>query len=87
MERVKQGDPVARKQWIHICQNRMESGGRGQPYLIFRDNINRQNPEMYKRLGLEVPSSNLCTEITLFSDEDHSFVCCLSSLNLAHWDD
>lgn len=58
----------------------------GSPYLIFIDNVNNQNPLAYKQRGLEVKTSNLCSEITLYTDEDHTFVCVLSSLNLAKYD-
>jgi ribonucleoside-diphosphate reductase alpha chain len=59
----------------------------GQPYLHFIDNTNRQNPIAYKNNGLEVSMTNICTEIVLFTDPSHSFVCCLSSLNLAKFDE
>jgi ribonucleoside-diphosphate reductase alpha chain len=59
----------------------------GIPYLFFRDNANRQAPEVFKRLGKTIWASNLCTEIMLPSDPEESFVCCLSSLNLLHFDE
>jgi ribonucleoside-diphosphate reductase alpha chain len=31
--------------------------------------------------------TNICSEISLYTDELHSFICCLSSLNLARWDE
>ncbi|MCU0962911.1 MAG: discoidin domain-containing protein, partial [Pirellulaceae bacterium] len=58
----------------------------GEPYFFFRDNVNKVNPECYKANGLNVVSSNICNEITLYTDPEHSFVCCLSSLNLLNWD-
>lgn len=65
-----------------IYKERMETG---EPYLFFKDNVNKANPECYKANGLEVLTSNICSEITLYTDPQHSFVCCLSSLNLANW--
>ena len=59
----------------------------GKGYLFKVDTVNRSNPAMYKDKGLEVKASNLCTEITLFSDEDHTFTCVLSSMNLAKYDE
>lgn len=59
----------------------------GKGYFNFIDKINRANPECYKERGFEVKASNLCTEITLFSDKDHTFTCVLSSLNLAKYDE
>lgn len=59
----------------------------GQPYLSYIDNINRQVPEAYKLNNLRVTHSQLCNEITLYSDPDHTYVCCLSSLNLARYEE
>lgn len=66
-----------------IYKERMETG---EPYIFFRDNVNKANPECYKANGLDVKTSNICSEITLYTDPMHSFVCCLSSLNLLNWD-
>jgi ribonucleoside-diphosphate reductase alpha chain len=55
--------------------------------MHFVDKVNRQNPPMYAEHGLAVKGSNLCCEISLHSDPDHSFTCVLSSLNLAFYDD
>lgn len=57
----------------------------GKGYFCFIDKINAKRPEMYKRLGLFVKSSNLCDEITLFADEQHTFTCVLSSMNVAKY--
>jgi ribonucleoside-diphosphate reductase alpha chain len=57
----------------------------GSPYMVFIDNVNKANPPCYKERGLDVTFSNLCSEITLFTDENHTFVCVLSSLNLSKW--
>ena len=59
----------------------------GEPYIMFKGNVNKQNPEMYKKNGLKVFMTNICSEITLNTDESHSFVCCLSSLNLAKYNE
>jgi ribonucleoside-diphosphate reductase alpha chain len=84
MEAIENKDPKALKTWGEILKTRLETG---EPYIMFKDNVNKANPEGYKKLGLEVSSSNICSEITLFSDPLHSFVCCLSSLNYAKWDE
>jgi len=52
---------------------------------LFVDNANAANPKCYTDKGLSVKSSNICTEIMLHTDPEHSFVCCLSSLNLMRW--
>ena len=59
----------------------------GEPYTLFIDNANNQRPDYWHEDLNEIKASNLCTEIMLPSDEDHSFVCCLSSLNLAKFDE
>lgn len=84
MEKVEQGDREARELWVEILKERMETG---EPYIMFEGNVNKANPESYKKNGLKVEMTNICSEITLHTDEDHSFVCCLSSLNLAKWDE
>lgn len=84
MEEAKAGDLEKRKLWQEILRTRVETG---EPYLFFSDNVNRQNPECYRLQGLTVKTSNICTEIFLYTDPDHSFVCCLSSLNLVKFDE
>jgi ribonucleoside-diphosphate reductase alpha chain len=84
MVRVQQGEEKARRIWLEILKTRLETG---EPYLMFEDNINKNNPEGYKNNNLYVEMTNICSEITLHTDEEHSFVCCLSSLNLARWDE
>lgn len=74
----------ARSIWIRILTARIETG---EPYLVFVDQVNRLIPEHHKLAGLEVKTSNLCSEITLPTGPDHhggerTAVCCLSSLNL-----
>ena len=74
----------ARSLWIRILTARIETG---EPYLIFVDHVNKALPEHQKRAGLQVKTSNLCSEITLPTGIDHhgkqrTAVCCLSSLNL-----
>ncbi len=59
----------------------------GKGYFIFVDRMNAQNPPMYAEHGLKVRASNLCTEITLHSDEFHTFTCVLSSMNLNKYDE
>jgi ribonucleoside-diphosphate reductase alpha chain len=84
MEAVENKDPKSLKIWGEILKTRLETG---EPYIMFKDNVNKANPEGYKKLGLEVSSSNICSEITLYTDPLHSFVCCLSSLNYARWEE
>lgn len=84
MQKVKDGDKEARKRWAAVLRKRRSTG---EPYIVYKGNINRQNPEAYKQNGLKVYMTNICSEITLHTDENHSFVCCLSSVNLAKYDE
>ena len=77
----------ARALWIRILTARIETG---EPYLVFSDHVNNARPEHHKLAGLEVKTSNLCSEITLPTGIDHlgnerTAVCCLASLNLENW--
>jgi ribonucleoside-diphosphate reductase alpha chain len=84
MNKVDQGDKESRRRWAAILKKRKATG---EPYIMYKGNINRQNPEAYKKNGLKVYMTNICSEITLHTDENHSFVCCLSSLNLARYEE
>lgn len=84
MHRAKEGDSHARAKWEQLLELRVATG---EPYFLFTDNVNNNNPDCYKDKGFKVFTSNLCNEITLLTDKDHTFVCCLSSLNLAKFDD
>jgi ribonucleoside-diphosphate reductase alpha chain len=84
MKDMVEGDKEKRKTWAKIIQKRFETG---YPYIMFIDNVNNNSPQVYKDQKLKINSSNLCSEITLNSDGDNSFVCVLSSLNLLHWDE
>lgn len=84
MQKLEQGDKEARKRWAAVLKKRRSSG---EPYIVFKGNINRANPDAYKNNGLKVYMTNICSEIALHTDENHSFVCCLSSVNLAKYDE
>ncbi|WP_408886190.1 ribonucleoside-diphosphate reductase subunit alpha [Lichenicoccus roseus] len=77
----------ARSLWIRILTARMEQG---EPYIIYSDHVNNARPEHHKLAGLEVKTSNLCSEITLPTGIDQhgqqrTAVCCLSSVNFETW--
>jgi len=74
----------ARALWVKILQNRMETG---EPYIMFEDAVNNDLPEFQQKKGLYVNHSNLCSEITLPTNEERTAVCCLSSVNLEYFDD
>jgi ribonucleoside-diphosphate reductase alpha chain len=83
MEEMRDGDVAKRTIWAKVLQSRSEVG---YPYILFRDNVNNNAADVYKDKKLEIYASNLCTEIMLPSNEEWSFVCCLSSINLLHYD-
>jgi ribonucleoside-diphosphate reductase alpha chain len=74
----------ARALWVKLLQNRMETG---EPYIMFEDAVNNELPDFQKRKGLRVHHSNLCSEITLATNEERTAVCCLSSVNLEYFDE
>lgn len=79
----------ARSLWIRLLTARVETG---EPYLLFIDSVNRATPEHHKLLGLDVRTSNLCSEITLPTGPDHrgrerTATCCLSSVNLERYEE
>ena len=84
MRRLEAGDQDARQRWSKLLQKRKATG---EPYILFKGNTNKSNPEAYKKNSLKVHMTNICSEIVLHTDESHSFVCCLSSLNLEKYDE
>ena len=84
MRKLEQGDAEARTRWSKLLRKRKATG---EPYILFKGNTNKANPQAYKDNGLKVHMTNICSEITLHTDENHSFVCCLSSLNLAKYEE
>mgnify|MGYP003637941239 FL=1 len=84
MKRLQDRDSEAMSTWLEILKSRVETG---EPYIMFKDNVNKDNPLAYRMNNLDVTMTNICSEITLHTDEEHSFICCLSSLNLAKYDE
>ena len=74
----------AKTLWVKLIQNRVETG---EPYIMFKDTVDKFVPKFQQDLGLEVHHSNLCSEITLATDENRTAVCCLSSVNLEEYDE
>ncbi len=84
MEDMIAGDEKKRHIWAKIIKRRTEIG---YPYILFSDNVNNNKPQVYKDKKLDIYASNLCSEIALPSNEDWSFVCCLSSINALHYEE
>lgn len=83
MEEMIAGDVDKRTTWARVLQCR---GEMGYPYIFFTDNANDGTVDVYKDKNQPIYASNLCTEIMLPSNDDWSFVCVLSSVNLLHYD-
>jgi ribonucleoside-diphosphate reductase alpha chain len=84
IQELENGDEESINRYQRALKTKMVTG---KGYFVFIDRVNRANPESYKKHGLTVKASNLCTEITLPSDEFHTFTCVLSSMNLAKYDE
>lgn len=83
-QRLLNRDPEAESIWVRIIQKRFETG---YPYIFFEDNVNNNKPKVYKDAGLDIKHSQMCSEILEYTDEQKSFTCCLSSMNLLHFDE
>ena len=84
MQEMIDGDDDKREIWAKVLESRQQ---KGLPYLFFTNNVNRNKPQIYKDLNLQINASNLCSEIALPSTEKESFVCCLASMNLELYDE
>jgi len=78
------GDEAKRKIWAKIIQRRTEIG---YPYILFSDTVNNNTVDVYKDKKMKIHGSNLCSEIALPTSDEISFVCCLSSMNIKHYDE
>jgi ribonucleoside-diphosphate reductase alpha chain len=78
------GDQEKRKIWAKIIQKRTEIG---YPYILFSDTVNNNTVDVYKDKKMTIYGSNLCSEICLPTSDDLSFVCCLSSINMRHYNE
>lgn len=84
MEAMVSGDEQKRKVWAKVLQSRVNTG---YPYLFFTDNANRGAADCYKKGGHRIRHSQLCSEVMLPTDSKWSFVCCLSSMNVLHFEE
>ena len=84
MQEMIDGDAAKRKIWARVLECRANIGF---PYIIFIDTVNDNTVDCYKDLGLVITHSNLCSEILLPDNEEESFVCDLSSMNILYYDD
>lgn len=84
VDSMKNGDKKKREIYAKILKRRSEIGF---PYILFEDNCNNVKPQVYKDKGLDLMTSNICTEIIEYCDDQKEFACCLLSLNAAYFDE
>lgn len=84
IEDMKAGDGEKRALWAKVLQRRSEIGF---PYILYKDNVNNNKPQVYKDKGMDIHASNMCAEIALPSSVTETFTCVLSSINVLHWDE
>jgi ribonucleoside-diphosphate reductase alpha chain len=84
MQDMVDGDKEKRRIWAKLIQKRVEMG---YPYILFTDTVNRDTVDVYKDKGLKINHSQLCSEIALPTNDEWSFVCCLASMNILHYDE
>jgi len=84
VENLMRGDEEAVRRFQKAMKTKMITG---KGYFFFPDKANRQRPEMYVDKGLDVKASQLCNEISLHCDDNHTYTCTLSSMNIAKYDE
>ncbi len=84
LKAMVEGDQDKRKIWAKIIQRRTEIG---YPYILFSDTVNNNTVDVYKDKNMRIHNSNLCSEIALPTSDELSFVCCLSSINIRHYNE
>jgi len=84
MQKLKTGDPEARKIWGKILKTRNEIG---YPYILFEENCNKNSPQVYIDKDMWLHNANMCIEAIEWCDTDKEFACCLSSVNVFLYDE
>lgn len=84
MNNLKEGDEKSRNLWAKIISTRLSTG---QPYIMYYHNLHNQRPDDMVKRNLKIDGTNICTEIMLPHDDLHTVVCCLSSVNIAKYDE
>ena len=84
MKSMIDGDSDKRKIWAKVLESRSE---KGYPYIFFEDNVDKGKPQVYKDKDMHILHSNLCQEVLEYTDKDKTFTCCLSSVNLLHYEE
>jgi len=80
IEDLKADDEEALKRYKRALYVKLLTG---KGYFAFIDRANRHAPKAMQDQGLVIKASQLCNEVFLFSDANHSYGCLLSSVNIA----
>ena len=84
IDRLNENEPEAVARFQKAMKVKMVTG---KGYFFFVDKANAKRPVMYRDLGLFINNSQLCSEIMLFNDAEHTYTCVLSSMNAAKADE
>lgn len=84
IEKLNQGDTDSTARFKRALKVKVVTG---KGYFFFPDKANKLRPIMYEEQGLFINNSQLCTEIMLFNDHEHTYTCVLSSMNVSLWDE
>lgn len=84
MNSVVEGNQEARSLWAEIISTRMRTG---EPYIMYYHNVHNSRPKDMVKRDLKIDGTNLCSEILIPHDANHTVVCCLSSVNMAKYDE
>jgi ribonucleoside-diphosphate reductase alpha chain len=84
IDKLNNGDKEATARFQRAMKVKMVTG---KGYFFFVDKANAKRPVMYKDKGLFINNSQLCSEIILFNDHEHTYSCILSSPNAAKYNE
>ena len=82
IDRLNANEPEAVARFQRAMKVKMITG---KGYFFFVDKANEKRPAMYKDRGLFINNTQLCSEIMLFNDQEHTYTCVLSSMNSAKY--
>ena len=77
-------DKEAQRRYMEVLKARKKTG---KIYMMDEENSNENSSPVYKKLGLRVATTNICTEFLQPLFPDLTSVCVISALNGTHWDE
>lgn len=82
-EEVDNGNKEYQRRIIKALKQKQKTG---RVYLLDVENCNKNCSPVYKKLGLQIRATNICTEFIQPLFEDMTSVCVIAALNAVHWD-